>query len=52
MIKYTEQFQEQFDGNKILVSILAEDGENIFWIPLDEGNIDYQAYLASLEENK
>lgn len=52
MIKYTKKYIEQFDGTEVLVSILAEDGENVFWIPIDEGNVDYQEYLAWVEENK
>lgn len=34
-------------GSKV---IKATDGEDVFYIPCDEGNSAYQAYLKSLED--
>ena len=44
------KFIELFPGFPLLVKE-CDDGTEL-WIPADEGNIDYQEYLASLEENK
>lgn len=42
--------ESSFEGYvSTVIERTGEDG--ITWIPVDEGNIDYQAYLASLEEN-
>ena len=30
--------------------VLIDDNGEVFWIPSDVANVDYQAYLASLEE--
>lgn len=47
-----EKIFHEFDGNVELVNIKAtSDDGSIIYIPVDEGNVDYQAYLASLEEN-
>jgi hypothetical protein len=35
--------------NKIVIKATSDTGE-IFWIPTDPANSDYQAYLAQLEE--
>lgn len=45
MNEYT--YTEHFDGQKKLIGITRDDGA---FIPVDEGNVDYQAYLKSLEE--
>ena len=34
-----------------IIKFTGEDGTEL-WIPIDEANVDYQAYLAWLEENK
>lgn len=44
-LTYTEVHDE--DGN--LIAVNRSDG---WWIPADESNSDYQAYLATLEESK
>jgi len=41
---------ETINGTE-LIKRINEDG-SISFIPKDEGNSDYQAYLKSLEENK
>lgn len=34
-------------GNTVITK--TDDDGKVLWIPLDESNSDYQAYLASLE---
>jgi hypothetical protein len=47
-MKYTyEQAVDDF-GNKSIKRI--EENGSVAWIPMDEGNSDYQAYLKSLDE--
>ena len=46
MIKYTEFIDERTQSKSIQRE--NEDG-SVSFIPLDESNVDYQAYLASLE---
>jgi hypothetical protein len=36
-------------GDADIIKRTDEDG-SIWWIPTDEGNSDYQAYLKSLDE--
>ena len=44
MRTYTE-LTDEVSGTKV---IQFEEGEKIGWIPVDEANSDYQAYLATL----
>ena len=41
---------EQPLGGEIIKAIIKDGAE--IWIPKDEANSDYQAYLVSLEESK
>lgn len=49
MDKFTYEIPSNIDGTPSTETILRSDGA---WIPVDEGNVDYQAYLAWVEENK
>jgi hypothetical protein len=50
MNEYTFEFIENEFQNTLLKRTDAEGNET--WIPLDESNSDYAAYLASLEPVK
>lgn len=50
MTEYTYEMIESINpNNQINKTLKRSDGA---FIPMDEANSDYQAYLASLEENK
>jgi ethanolamine utilization protein EutQ (cupin superfamily) len=41
------------EGELVLTNIKAvNEAGDVLFIPIDEGNVDYQAYLASLKEKK
>ena len=49
-MKYEVVKSQDLDGNEIThIKRNNEDG-SVSWIPCDESNSDYRAYLASLDE--
>jgi hypothetical protein len=44
-----ELFTPDYQNAKEVLKRTDADG-SVWWIPLDESNSDYQAYLAQLEE--
>jgi hypothetical protein len=40
------------DGTDKWETLKVTDGDVIYWVPMVEGNRDYQDYLASLEPAK